>query len=34
MDKGKAQMPEYEDNHFDDDELTHSLDNEFNGFEC
>ena len=33
MDKGKAKMPEYEDDHFDDDELTHSLDSEFGGFD-
>ena len=29
MDKGKAKMPDYEDDHFDDNELTHSLDSEF-----
>ena len=26
-------MPEYEDDHFDDNESTHSLDNEFGGFD-
>ena len=31
MDKGKAKMAEYEDDHFDDDALTHSLDSEFGG---
>ena len=30
--KGKAKMPEYEDDHFDN-ESTHSLDSEFGGFE-
>mgnify|MGYP000630298117 CR=1 FL=1 len=33
MDKGKAKMPEYEDNHFDRDESTHSLDSEFDAFD-
>ena len=33
MDKGKAKMSEYEDDHFDGDELTHSLDSEFGGFD-
>ena len=33
MDKGKAKMPEYEDDHFDDNESTHSLDSEFGGFD-
>ena len=33
MDKGKEKMPEYEDDHFDDDESTHSLDSEFGGFD-
>ena len=33
MDKGKAKMPEYEDDQFDDNESTHSLDNEFGGFD-
>ena len=32
MDKGKAKMSEYEDDHFDDNDLTHSLDSEFGGF--
>ena len=32
MDKGKAKMPEYEDDRFVDNETTHSLDNEFGGF--
>ena len=32
MDKGKAKMPKYEDDRFDDNELTHSLDSEFGGF--
>ena len=32
MDKGKAKMPEYEDDHFDDNESTHSLDIEFGRF--
>ena len=29
MDNGKAKMPEYEDDQFDENELTHSLDSEF-----
>ena len=33
MDKGKANMSEYEDNHFNDNESTHSLDSEFGGFD-
>ena len=33
MDKGKAKMPEYEDDRFDNNELTHSLDCEFDGFD-
>ena len=33
MDKGKAKMSEYEDDRFDDDKSTHSLDNEFSGFD-
>ena len=33
MDKGKAKMSEYEDDHFDDNELTHSLDSEFGGLD-
>ena len=33
MHKGKAKMSEYEDDRFDDDESTHSLDNEFGGFD-
>ena len=33
MDKGKAKMSEYEDNRFDDDESTHSLDSEFEGLD-
>ena len=33
MDKGKAKIPEYEDDHFDRNESTHSLDSEFGGFD-
>ena len=33
MDKGKTKMPEYEDDHFDDNESIHSLDSEFGGFD-
>ena len=33
IDKSKAKMPEYEDDQFDDNELTHSLDSEFGGFD-
>ena len=33
MDKGKAKMPEYEDDHFNGNESTQSLDNEFNRFD-
>ena len=33
MDKGKAIMLEYEDDHFDDNESTHSLDSAFGGFD-
>ena len=33
MDKGKVKMSEYEDDHFDDNESTHSLDSEYNGFD-
>ena len=33
MDKGKAKMSEYEDDHFDDSESTHSLDIEFGGLD-
>ena len=33
MDKGKAKMAEYEDDRFDDNESTHSLDSEFGGFD-
>ena len=33
LDKGKANMPEYKDDHFDDNKLTHSLDSEFDGFD-
>ena len=29
LEKGKAKMPEYEDDQFDENELTHSLDSEF-----
>ena len=33
MDKGKAKMAEYEDDRFDDDASTHSLDSELGGFD-
>ena len=33
MDKGKEKMSEYKDNHFEDNESTHSLDSEFGGFD-
>ena len=33
MHKGKAKMAEYEDDQFDGNELTHSLDSEFEGFD-
>ena len=33
MDKSKAKMPKHEDDQFDDNESTHSLDNEFGGFD-
>ena len=33
MDKGKAKMSEYEDDHFDNNESTHSLDSELGGFD-
>ena len=33
LDKGKAKMPEYEDDHFDGNESTHSLDSEFEGLD-
>ena len=33
MDKGKAQMPEYEDNQFNDNELAHFVDSEFDDFD-
>ena len=33
MDKGKEKMAEYEDDRFDDDASTHSLDSEFGGFD-
>ena len=33
MDKGKAKMPKYEDDHFEGNESTHSLDSEFSGFD-
>ena len=33
MDKGKAKMSEYEDDRFDDNESTHSLESEFGGFD-
>ena len=33
MDKGKAKMAEYEDDRFDDDMSTRSLDSEFGGFD-
>ena len=33
LDKGKAKMSEYEDDHFDGNESTHSLDSEYNGFD-
>ena len=33
MDKGKAKMAEYEDDRFDDDASTHSLDSELDGFD-
>ena len=33
MDKGKAKMSEYEDDRFDGNESTHSLDSEFGGFD-
>ena len=29
VDKGKAKMPEYEDDHFDGNESTHTLDSDF-----
>ena len=33
IDKGKAKMTEYEDDQFDGNESTHSLNNEFGGFD-
>ena len=33
MDKSKAKMPKHEDDQFDDNESTHSLDNEFGDFD-
>ena len=33
MDKGKEKMSKYKDDHFDDNESTHSLDSEFGGFD-
>ena len=33
LDKGKAKMPEYEYDHFNRNESTHSLDSEFKGFD-
>ena len=33
MDKGKAKMSKYEDDRFDDNESTHSLDSELGGFD-
>ena len=33
MDKGKVKMSKYEDDRFDDNESTHSLDREFGGFD-
>ena len=33
MDKGKAKMPEYEEDQFDSNESTRSLDNELGGFD-
>ena len=33
MDKGKTKMPEYEDDHFDRNESTQSLDSQFGGFD-
>ena len=33
MDKGNAKMPEYEDDHFDGNALTHSLDSQIGGFD-
>ena len=33
MDKGNAKIPEYEEDHFDDNESTHSLNSEFGGFD-
>ena len=33
MDKGKAKMSKYEDDRFDDNETTHSLDSKFGGFD-
>ena len=33
MDKGNAKMSEYEDDHSDGNESTHSLDNEFGAFD-
>ena len=33
MDKGKAKMPEYEDDPYGDNESTHSLDSEFGAFD-
>ena len=33
MDKGKAKMPEYEDNQSDDNESAHSLNSELDGFD-
>ena len=33
MDKGKAKMSEYEDDRFDDNKSTHSLDSELCGFD-
>ena len=33
LDKGKMNMPRYEDVHFDGNESTHSLNSEFGGFD-
>ena len=33
MDKGKAKMPDYEDDEFDDNEWNYSLDSEFGVFD-
>ena len=33
LNKGKAKIQEYEDDHFDDNESTHSFDSEFSGYD-